>query len=134
MRVPVIVEAVHEGRIAGVPPSATTSGYHKILGVQTAPTPQRYKEVQLLENVFIGTTKEDTRRFSFVMGRRSSDNKWEIVNAAALTDDGAWREVPVNESAGVPAKEPTNGAVERKDASRERPVTESNSSVATASP
>ncbi len=104
MRTPVVMDAIKAGRIAGVPPSAI--GTFIIPGRAAR---RRYEQVALLQNAHIGTEPRLSPsadgapwegNYSFVLGRRTSDGDWEIISVAQRADDGTWREVHLNPTAG----------------------------------
>lgn len=90
MRLPLVKDTAREGRIEGI--------YAKSPMAWVFPEfaeGRRYSKVELLQNVEFGTTPEDSKLCSFVLGRRRSDGHWEIVSAAARDDEGAWHELEV---------------------------------------
>ncbi len=54
-----------------------------------------YSEVALYPAAHVMIKDEQYRFCSFVLGRRATDGKWEIIHASMRDDDGAWRELQV---------------------------------------
>ncbi len=104
MRIPVVMDAIRAGRIAGVPPSAA--------GVFVYPGRadwRRYEQIALLQNAHIEAEAQVGRstdsapwegRYSFVLGKRTSDGEWEIISVAQRADDETWREVALSPTTG----------------------------------
>ena len=115
MRLPGVMGEIKAGRIAGVPPSA--------VGTMIFPdyaSRRRYEQIALLQDVHIGTVPQLSTsaqsapwegHYSFVLGRRTSDGEWEIINVAVLTDDETWREVRLNPVAGNGGEIASSGVV-----------------------
>lgn len=97
MRLPLVTDAIKEGRISELPRTATVEYVAPEL-----PAWRRYTTVELLQSVHVHADGEASQLVSFVLGKRASDNRWDIISAAVRDDDGTWRELQVKQPTGAP--------------------------------